>query len=164
MTQARMTQALTQDESMRLLASVRIGRVVFTQHALPAVRPVSHLVAGDKIIIIMPALDIAISRPADGGAARDRTVARDGAVARDATVVAYQADLIDPGTCLGWSVVVVGTASLVRDQAEIAGYRQALPPWVAGEAGDVIAIEAELVTGFQLVGSAAPDLASGTVG
>jgi hypothetical protein len=32
---------------MSLLASVPLGRIVFTARALPAIRPVSHLVDGD---------------------------------------------------------------------------------------------------------------------
>ena len=36
---------------MRLLGSVSLGRVVFTARALPAIRPVTHLVDGDHVII-----------------------------------------------------------------------------------------------------------------
>ena len=36
---------------MRLLETVWLGRVVFTARTLPAIRPVSHLVDGDHIII-----------------------------------------------------------------------------------------------------------------
>ena len=37
-------QKLDRAEAMRLLASVDVGRVIFTLNALPAVRPVNHLV------------------------------------------------------------------------------------------------------------------------
>jgi hypothetical protein len=145
MIEARQLQELTQAESLRLLASVPVGRVVFTYHALPAIRPVNHLVADDKIIIVA-SLGTAISTEAgsDGG-----------------TVVAYEADLIDPETHLGWSVVVIGKAGRVLDEAQIARYRQALRPWVAGEMDDVIAIRAELVTGYQLVAGEAPQATIG---
>src|SRR5258708_36398974 len=36
---------------MRLLGSVSLGRIVFTARALPAIRPVCHLVDGDYVII-----------------------------------------------------------------------------------------------------------------
>lgn len=145
MIEARQLRELTQAESLRLLGSVPVGRVVFTYHALPAIRPVNHLVVDDKIIILA-SLGTAISTEAgnDGG-----------------TVVAYEADLIDPETHLGWSVVVIGKAGRVLDEAEIASYRQALHPWVAGEMDDVIAIRAELVTGYQLVAGAAPQATIG---
>src|ERR1700757_4370359 len=38
-------------EAMRLLASVGYGRVVFTLNALPAIRPVNHLLDDGRIII-----------------------------------------------------------------------------------------------------------------
>ena len=40
----RVFKELTANESMRLLASVAVGCVVFTDRALPAIRPVNHLV------------------------------------------------------------------------------------------------------------------------
>jgi Pyridoxamine 5'-phosphate oxidase len=146
MIEDRRAQELTHRESLRLLASVSFGRVVFSHHALPAIRPVSHLVVNDKIIIIA-SLGSAISIPADS---QGRPFGTDG------TIVAYEADSIDPGTYLGWSVVVIGRAGLVLDEAEIAGYREVLRPWAAGKMDDVIAIRAELVTGHQLVAAAAP--------
>jgi Pyridoxamine 5'-phosphate oxidase len=146
MIEDRRAQELTHRESLRLLASVSFGRVVFTLHALPAIRPVSHLVVNDKIIIIA-SLGSAISNPADG---QGRPFGTDG------TIVAYQADSIDPGTYLGWSVVVIGQAGLVLDETEIARYREVLRPWAAGKMDDVISIRAELVTGHQLVAAAAP--------
>jgi hypothetical protein len=36
---------------MALLASVQIGRLVFTHQALPAIRPVNHLIEEGKIVI-----------------------------------------------------------------------------------------------------------------
>jgi hypothetical protein len=145
MIEARQLQELTQAESLRLLASVPVGRVVFTYRALPAIRPVNHLVVDDKIIIIA-SLGTAISAQAgtDGG-----------------TVVAYEADAIDPQTHLGWSVVVIGKAGRVVDQAEVARYRQALRPWVSGGLDDVIAIRTELITGYQLVAGETPQATIG---
>jgi hypothetical protein len=43
-------QELDRGEAMRLLASV-YGRVVFTQNALPAIRPMNHLVDEGRVII-----------------------------------------------------------------------------------------------------------------
>ncbi|MGD0374996.1 MAG: pyridoxamine 5'-phosphate oxidase family protein [Streptosporangiaceae bacterium] len=145
MIEARQLQELTQAESLRLLSSVPFGRVVFTYHALPAIRPVNHLVV-DNAIIIIASLGTAISAHAgsEGG-----------------TVVAYEADVIDPDTHLGWSVVVIGKAGRVVDESQIAGYRKALRPWVSGRMDDVIAIRADLVTGYQLVAGEAPQATIG---
>lgn len=55
-------QRLSETEAMRLLAGAEYGRVVFTLSALPAVRPVNHLV-DDGGIIIRTRLTSAISEP-----------------------------------------------------------------------------------------------------
>jgi hypothetical protein len=118
---------------MRLLAGVSIGRVVFTARALPAVRPVCHVVDGDYIII-----------------RTDRNASITSELRAEAgTVVAYEADAIDMAEHLGWSVVVV--AHRVIDPDEAAVYRRALRPWVRGAKDQVIAIHADMVTGFRLV-------------
>ena len=140
MTEARQRRELSREECLRLLGEVPAGRVVYTQRALPAVRPVNHLVVADRIIFRAD-LGPVIS----AGSSGDR-----------GTVVAYQADLVDAAERLGWSVVVVGWASHVRDRAEAARYRRALPPWVTGETNDIIAILAGMVTGFRLVPGPGP--------
>lgn len=127
---------LSRDESLRLLASVAMGRVVFTDQVLPVVRPVNHLL-DDGHVIIRSHL----------GSALVRAAARP-----DGVVVAYEADVIDPHWTAGWSVVVIGTANLVLDPAKAAGYRQLLQPWVEGNMDQIIRIGTEIITGFQLPG------------
>jgi hypothetical protein len=134
MTPARHRSELTRGESLRLVGTVPFGRVVFTVRALPAVEPVAHLLAGGQIII-----------RARLGAAFSSAVPGSG------TIVAYQADLIDPARRTGWSVVVVGRAQRVTSAARAAQYRAELPPWLDDEMDDVIAIDADLVTGFAMV-------------
>jgi Pyridoxamine 5'-phosphate oxidase len=132
-TDARQLVALPREASLRLLASTSLGRVVFTHSALPAIRPVNHIVEGGKIIV-RTHLGAVIAAAVDG----------------TGTVVAYEADVINPDDHLGWSVIVVGRASRVTDPSEIARYQQALRPWVSGDMDEVIAITAEMVDGFQL--------------
>ena len=134
MAELRRLEALTRDEALRLLGSVTMGRIVFTHLALPAVRPVPHLVDGSRIII-----------RAQLGSAITAAVGVEGG-----TVVAYQADAIGAEDCLGWSVTVVGRASPLTDELECARYGQALPPWVAGTRDDIIAIRPDMVDGFRL--------------
>jgi hypothetical protein len=124
---------------MRLLGSVSLGRIVFTAQALPAIRPVTHLVDGDHVII-----------------RTDRSAAITSELrAHVGTVVAYEADAIDITQHLGWSVIVVGVAHRVIDPNEAACYRQALRPWVSGAKDQVIAIHADMVTGFRMVADGA---------
>ncbi|WP_433220773.1 pyridoxamine 5'-phosphate oxidase family protein [Microtetraspora malaysiensis] len=130
----RELREIPRDESLRLLASVAMGRVVFTLHALPAIRPVNHIL-DDGDIIIRTHLGAAITATAADS---------------DGTVVAYEADAIDPHDHLGWSVIVVGTARLVRDRGEIERYSEMLRPWVFGNMDHVIRIRPEVVTGFRL--------------
>ncbi|HTT54564.1 MAG TPA: pyridoxamine 5'-phosphate oxidase family protein [Streptosporangiaceae bacterium] len=135
MTALRQLEALPRAESLRLLSTVSLGRVVFTHLALPAIRPVNHAVDGDQIIIrayLGTALDAALGQRPD-------------------TVLAYEADLIDPDTHLGWSVIIVGRASHLSKPAEAARYRELLRPWVTGGRDDIIAIQADMVDGFRLV-------------
>jgi Pyridoxamine 5'-phosphate oxidase len=120
---------------MRLLGSVSLGRIVFTARALPAIRPVCHLIDGDYVII----------RTDSSAAITSELRAEAG------TVVAYEADAIDPAEHLGWSVIVVGVAHRVIDPDDAAFYRRALRPWVTGAKDQVIAIHADMVTGFRLV-------------
>jgi nitroimidazol reductase NimA-like FMN-containing flavoprotein (pyridoxamine 5'-phosphate oxidase superfamily) len=136
---------LTPAEALRLLADVPYGRIVFTHRALPAIRPVNHIVdAGDVII-------------------RTHVGAGAMAAATDGMVVAYEADVIDPDTRVGWSVVVTGVARVVADAHETARYLRLLHPWVeAGPARDrVIRIRPDIVTGFRLTDGAGDLAAAG---
>jgi hypothetical protein len=127
-------QRLNNSEAIRLLTSISYGRVVFTLDALPAIRPVNHLVDEGRIII------------------RTRLTASISAAVRsaDGIVVAYEADSIDPQTRTGWSVVVTGHAHTITDPGEVSRYEQLLVPWV-NHADTVVAIEPAIITGFRIV-------------
>ncbi|MEV7323279.1 pyridoxamine 5'-phosphate oxidase family protein [Streptomyces sp. NPDC093970] len=127
-------------EALRLLGSVSIGRVVFTQHALPTVRPVNHVLDGGDVVI----------RTHEGAALTSRS--RHGNAS--GVVVAYEADSIDPVTHLGWSVVVTGYARLVTEARELARYRELLHPWVGGAMDYAVRIHPDLITGIRLTQAA----------
>ena len=132
----RQMDELGADEALHLLGTVELGRIVFTRHALPAVRPVNHVLDDGDIIV----------RVQDGS-----TLAALLAAEEDAgVVVAYEADDIDPGDHLGWSVVATGYATAVTDPAEIERYAHLLRPWAAGTASGAVRISPDLVTGFCL--------------
>lgn len=128
----RALRELTGEEALRRLGSLSLGRVVFTDRALPAIRPVNHIVDDGQVII------------------RSHTGAALLSAAERGVVVAYEADRFDPDEHVGWSVVVTGVARLVRDPAAVARYRELLQPWVDRSMDQVIAISSDLVTGFEL--------------
>ena len=132
----RQALELTEGECWQLLRSVSLGRVVFTHHAMPAIRPVNHLVDGLTIII----------RSHLGAAIVSRATTDDG------SVVCYEVDDLDPIRHTGWSVIATGMARLVREPAAIARYEQLLEPWMAGQMDHVISIEPRFVSGIRLVG------------
>ncbi len=116
--------------ALRLLGSVPIGRIVFTASALPAIRPVNHvLVDGDVVL-----------RCHSGGALL-------GAIDQ---VVAYEADVIDPETHAGWSVIVTGKAEEVTDAADVARYERLLRPQVDLRMQHLVRIRPKIITGFEL--------------
>jgi nitroimidazol reductase NimA-like FMN-containing flavoprotein (pyridoxamine 5'-phosphate oxidase superfamily) len=133
-TRPRPTVELTAAESWRLLAGAQLGRIVFTQHAMPAIRPVNHLVDDETIII----------RSHLGAAIVDR--------AGDGAVVCYEADDIDPVRHTGWSVIATGMARLVRDPAAVSRYKQSLQPWTDSQMDYVISITPQFITGLRLAG------------
>lgn len=134
--QSRQTVELTVAESWQLLGSVSLGRVVFTMKAMPAIRPVNHLIDDETIII----------RSHLGAAITGRAAAGDGAV------VCYEADDLDPVRHTGWSVIATGMARLVREPAAITRYQQLLEPWAAGQMDYVISIKPQVITGIRLAG------------
>jgi hypothetical protein len=134
MEEHRQLEELTRTRALALLSSVPIGRLVFTHQALPAIRPVNHLVEGESIIV-----------RATAGAAVTAAAAHDG------VVVAYEADVIDAERRVGWSVIIVGTARLMTDDLAAERYRRRLHPWLAGPMDDVITISADVVTGYRMV-------------
>jgi len=133
--QPRQAVELTAAESWRLLAGASLGRVVFTQHAMPAIRPVNHIVDRETVII----------RSHLGAAIVGRATP-------DGAVVCYEADDIDPVRHTGWSVIVTGMARLVSDPVAVRRYREALQPWADGQMDYVIAITPQVITGLRLVG------------
>ena len=122
---------LDRAESFRLLAGVRVGRLIFTSSALPAVRPVNFALVDGLIVL--------------------RTAAA--AVARKVhdMIVAFEADDLDPATSSGWSVTVTGRAALVIDPSAIARY-QAVPlvQWGPGVRDQFVTITTELVEGMRV--------------
>jgi nitroimidazol reductase NimA-like FMN-containing flavoprotein (pyridoxamine 5'-phosphate oxidase superfamily) len=105
---------LNRRQCLDLLQGVRVGRLVFTEDALPAVQPVNFRLWRDDVVFRVA-----------GGAKL--------AAATHNQVVAFEADELDPDLRTGWSVTVVGHAQQITDVdelVEVAG--TFVQPWVDG--------------------------------
>jgi len=123
---------LDRTESLRLLAGVPVGRLIFTVNALPVVRPMNFALV-DGLILLRTAADTTVARKVDD------------------TIVAFEADQLDPATCSGWSVTVTGRAALATDPAAIARYQPVpLVPWAPGGRDQFVTITTELVEGVRV--------------
>ncbi len=136
---------LTRAECMALLRTVPIGRAVYTDEALPVCSPVAFIVDGSSLVF------------------RTREGSRIASSVLDA-VIAFEADDYDATTHAGWSVLVTGTATVVRDSATIARLEDTSPPpWVV-ERTCWIRIVPTLVRGHHLLRDPQPLAASDRVG
>ena len=127
--------ALTQlprDKCLKLMASVPVGRVIYTLQALPAVELVNFAFdEGDIILRTDPSGKLA-------------------AAARGA-VVAFEADCLDVANRTGWSVTAIGPSREVTDPEEIRRLRAiGLTSWAPGARDHFIRISPEILTGRYL--------------
>jgi nitroimidazol reductase NimA-like FMN-containing flavoprotein (pyridoxamine 5'-phosphate oxidase superfamily) len=126
---------LDRQECLNLLATVPVGRIVYTRQALPAVLPVTFCLDRDGAVLV-------------------RTSASSGLVsAITGAVVAFEADAVDATAHSGWSVVVLGSADVVTDPAEHERLLRTGPrSWAPAPREVFLRITPELVTGRELVG------------
>lgn len=141
-TPAPVLEELTATEALRLMAGVPVGRVVFTEGALPAIRPVHFFVE--------TAHATGPSDPLTRTAIVFRVIGdRNLAASLHKSVVAFQADESDMKRLTGWTVTATGHATRVDNAAELDRLSRRLPlPWADG--GIVFRVEPELVTGRRL--------------
>ncbi|MFB4320595.1 pyridoxamine 5'-phosphate oxidase family protein [Actinomadura sp. 21ATH] len=98
---------LGRDECLALTRSVKVGRVVYTRRALPAIQPVAFALDANGDVTVFTAPDSELA-----------------AAVRDA-IVAFEVDGSGPaGT--GWSVTIIGRAGTPPESSDHAG------PWPAG--------------------------------
>lgn len=130
-TTPRRMRELAAHESLRLLGSVSLGRIAFTAHAMPEIRPVNHVLDDDDVII----------RSHVGAAI----------LATHGQIVSYEADVLDPDTHLGWSVIVLGRAQVVEEPAAVERYSRMVQPWVNRQMDYVIRIRPKTIIGYEIV-------------
>lgn len=129
MTKAQSLEELNRRQCLDLLQEVRVGRLVFTEDALPAVHPVNFRLWRDDVVI----------RVAGGPKLTAAT---------DHQVVAFQADELDADLRTGWSVTVVGHAEPITDVDDLVAVSGTfVQPWVDGRRDQFIRIRTEKITG-----------------
>jgi nitroimidazol reductase NimA-like FMN-containing flavoprotein (pyridoxamine 5'-phosphate oxidase superfamily) len=124
---------LNRQECLELLGSVDLGRVVFTDQALPAILPVTFTVDDDSVVL---------------RTARGSRLAR----AAQGAVLAFEVDQVDVASRLGWSVVVTGEALIETDPAQQARLGTRLQAWVPGPKDVFIRIPLSVVSGRRIQG------------
>jgi uncharacterized protein len=132
MTMTAANTALTERACWRLLGTAEVGRLCYTESALPVIRAVPFVVDGARVVI---ALSLA--------------VVPSGVFTRP-MIVAFEAGEWVPGEHRGWSVQLVGRATPVRDAVRF-GERD-LTAWIGGGAPFYVTVTAGVVTGQQVAG------------
>ncbi|MFD2417064.1 pyridoxamine 5'-phosphate oxidase family protein [Amycolatopsis pigmentata] len=118
-------------QCLTLLRSQAVGRLVFTEQALPAIRLVNYSMPTGRIVLRL---------------GHAKWVAR-----LDRTVVAFEVDDFDAGARTGWSVVIVGKARLILDIDELVSLNDpAARSWAPGPRDQVVSIDMERVTGRRI--------------
>jgi len=122
-------QNLEHHECWALLRTVSVGRLAVLVDGRPDIFPVNYTVDGGTLVF----------RTGQG--------TKLSAASGDAAV-AVEADGVDPGTGLAWSVVIKGTAALVKSTEEVLETsRLHLFPWQSGRKDAFIRITPDSVTG-----------------
>jgi hypothetical protein len=123
---------LSRGECLKLMASVPVGRVIYTQRALPAVALVNFALHHGDIVI-----------RTDGGGELAASVR--------GAVVAFEVDCLDPAQHAGWSVTAIGPSRGVTDPGEIGRLQEiGLSSWAPEAREHFIRISPVMLTGRYL--------------
>jgi len=130
---------LSRDECLTLMASVPVGRIIYTRQALPDVELVNFALDHGDIVI-----------------RTDRSGKL--AIAIRSAVVAFEVDQLDLTGESGWSVIAVGPSSEVTDPDELARLRAiGLRSWAPGARDHFIRISTVMLNGRHLdIGNSEP--------
>ena len=125
-------QVLDDAQCRRLLAGAVIGRLAYTEGALPAIQPVHFTMSGDRIVI-----------PTRAGSKV--------AAASRGAVVAFEVDDFDAASRTGWNVTVVGPSHVITEPAEVAELDTlGAHPWAPADMTCYIVVESTLVRGRRI--------------
>ena len=133
---------LSRQECLALLAAAPVGRVIFTDRAMPAAQPVNYILDGEEIIF----------RTANGSKL---------AAATRHAVVGFQVDEIHPRTRTGWSVLGVGEANEIVHPDRLAELADLSDPWVDEHDAHTISISLQIISGRRLERVTPPQAGAG---
>ncbi|MCW2510929.1 MAG: pyridoxamine 5-phosphate oxidase-related FMN-binding protein [Modestobacter sp.] len=132
MDEDRLSEVLDEAECRRLLGGAVVGRLGFTENALPAIQPVSFAMAEDEIII------------------PTRQGSKVAAASRGA-IVAFEVDEFDPADRTGWNVTVVGPSRVISDAGQIRALDElGARPWPPADACCYVAVRIRLLRGRRI--------------
>jgi nitroimidazol reductase NimA-like FMN-containing flavoprotein (pyridoxamine 5'-phosphate oxidase superfamily) len=135
----RSVEVLDDDECRRLLATAPLGRLAYTEGALPAIQPVHFALLGGRILI------------------PTRMGSKVAGASRGA-VVAFEIDDFDPRSETGWNVTVVGPAQVLSDPVEVAELEAlGIRAWAPADVPCFITVEPVLVRGRRIVAGTTDD-------
>jgi nitroimidazol reductase NimA-like FMN-containing flavoprotein (pyridoxamine 5'-phosphate oxidase superfamily) len=118
-------------ECRELLATASVGRVSVTNDALPVIAPVNYVLDGDTVLF------------------RTR---RDGMLARacDDAVIAFEIDELSADGSSGWSVNVVGIASLLSGREQLPAGRLGLVSAAGADRDQLVRLRIGVLTGRRI--------------
>jgi nitroimidazol reductase NimA-like FMN-containing flavoprotein (pyridoxamine 5'-phosphate oxidase superfamily) len=124
-------EALSRSESLGLLSSQTICRVVFSSEGLPMAFPVNTIVKEADVFFC--------SAP---GSKLDKAIAH--------SVMTIEADHWNQLSHTGWSVLVTGRSEMVTDNALSSAVRRELEAWAPGPHDQVVRVPSTYVSGRRL--------------
>lgn len=124
------TTVLDQMECWRLLGTVQVGRMGYSELVMPVIRPVPFALHRADIVVAL-----------------GQSAIRSDAWHR-ATIVAFEAGVWHSARLTGWSVHVIGHATPIRSADEAAELADlGLLAWIDGEPARYLRITTELMSG-----------------
>jgi uncharacterized protein len=126
----RNVQTLSGDQCLSRLSRQRIGRVSLSKHALPIIVPVDYARDGDSIVF----------------RARHHSML---AQACDKAVIAFEVDEFSPASDTGWSVQVVGIATLLAENERSHALTLGLPRVLGDDGHEFIRLQLARISGHE---------------
>jgi hypothetical protein len=125
----RLLGVLDGAECRRLLTTASIGRIAFTEGAMPAIQPASFAIRGDDVLI-----------PTGLGSKM--------AAGSRGAVLALEVDDYDLIQRTGWNVTVIGPSRLISDPSHVTALDAlGVSPWAPATTHCYIALHMALVRG-----------------
>jgi nitroimidazol reductase NimA-like FMN-containing flavoprotein (pyridoxamine 5'-phosphate oxidase superfamily) len=121
--------ALAPERCWELLRRERLGRLAFTDRAMPVIRPLNYCLDGSRVVF---------------------RVGQRLAHRLDGQVVAFEVDEIDAAARVGSSVIITGTAHEVTQEADLLRLASTVPSWVDHEDSAAVSLTIGFLEGREL--------------